>query len=592
MTNQAARSEKFEQAITLASNAVLLFACALAVYWFFWTLLVWYRYHPHLPWRDTLLVLTSIAPLLEPDVKWPALLSLFELHYSAHRIALVRVLVMLDVSLLKGQNHLLYAAAWLSMLAMLTLYVIAAREYFAAARAKTIFVAALAAALLFAPAHVWNIINPVNTSWHISLAFCMAAFYVLLRRRETLRKRDWALAYLFATLAAFSTFAGVICWLLLPLIALLNQRRVFLPAMLVSIALAGCYAQGMTSDAAVALNWDLGGGEALQQAKAQAQAALNANTPWRIVEKTAMLLGWPLADSHNILAGVLAVASLALLAAFWLHSLYMLLTVKGRQPMWLELCLLCALLCVATLMAANMGRVISQPNYIHGPSYERYQTLISVYWFSVLGLFMSLTIRCGRPAAVALMIASIGIVMVLLVPKGSYLKQEIASAEYAAKLYMTGERVQLREPVQNKLARFTPEFVFSFDEFFSRHNIAYRVPATAPDTAPGSVACKNVGIAFSLSDANIKGVQTITTSLETVRAYTVREITLFAGGQLIGRLYPEHSGDFTPTALLQRKDNQWRGLLETAKMADGKATVMATTIFGRRPLCNLVLQGK
>ena len=570
-------------------HALLLFVCALAVYWFFWTLLVWYRYHPHLPWRDTFLVLTSIAPLLEADVDLTSLLSLFELHYSAHRIAVVRLLVLLDVGFFNGQNHLLYAAAWLSMLAMLALYVKAAHAYFAAASASTVFVAALAMLLLFAPAHVWNVINPVNTSWHISLAFCTAAFYMLLRRRDALRKRDWALAYVFAALAAFSTFAGVICWLLLPAVALINQRRVFLPAMLLSLVLAVCYAQGMTSDAAVALNWNLGGGEALQQAKAQAQAAISANTPWRILQKTGVLLTWPLADSQRILAAVLAAASLALLAFFWLRSIYLLVTGKGRQALWLELCMLCALLCVATLAAANMGRVIEQPNYMHGPSYERYQTLNSVYWMSVLGLLMSVTKRWSRPATIALMMASTTTVLVLMAPNGNYLKQEINSAEYAAKLYMTGERAQLRNTVSNKLARFTPEFVFSFDDFFAEYQIAYRVSLAAPDPALTTTECNDAGLSFSFRDANKKGVQSIQGRIETLQAFTTREMTLFSGGELVGRLYPQHSGDFAPAALLQRKHNHWRGLLETAKITDGEAVLVATTIFSRRPLCRLVL---
>lgn len=589
MTQQLFRANRFDRSISLASSAVVVFACAVALYWFFWTLLVWYRYHPHLPWRDTFLVLTSVAPLLEPDADLSSLLSIFELHYSAHRIAVIRVLVMLDVSLLGGQNHLLYAAAWLSMLAMLALYVVLARQYFVAAPAKTVFVTALAIILLFSPAHVWNIINPVNTSWHISLAFSMAAFYLLLRQRESLRVRDWVLAYAVATLAAFSTFAGVICWLLLPLFALVNQRRIFAPVLLFSLVLAVLYSQGMTSDAEVALDWNLGSEEALQQVKTQAQAAISANTPWRILEKTRKLLTWPLVDHHKALASILAVFSIAVIAGFWLQSLRMLLVNKSRQHIWLELCLLCATLCALTLIAANMGRIVTQPNYIHGPSFERYQTLISVYWISVLSLLVSLTTKLNRQAGLALLIASICVVLFLLVPAGTYLKQEIASAEYAARLYMIGERAHLREPVRNKLVRFTPEFVFSFDDFFSQRQVAYRVPANAPSALPTPLDCNASGISFSLNDVDISGAKSIIGTIATAQAYTTREITLFAGGKLVGRLYPEHTGNFSPLALLRRESNQWRGLLETNKMANEPATVLATTIFGTRPLCTLVL---
>ncbi|MGI9295868.1 MAG: hypothetical protein ACR2PS_17945, partial [Pseudomonadales bacterium] len=233
--------------------------------------------------------------------------------------------------------------------------------------------------------------------------------------------------------------------------------------------------------------------------------------------------------------------------------------------------------------------IITQPNYIHGPSYERYQTLISVYWLSVLSLLMSLSTKLNRQAGIALLIASICVVLILLVPAGTYLKQEIASAEYAARLYMTGERARLREPVRSKLARFTPEFVFSFDEFFSKHQVAYRVPANAPPAMLNPVDCDAGGIAFSFSESDISGVKSVIGRIETALAYTTREVTLFAGGDLVGRLYPMHTGDFSPAALLRRESNQWRGLLETDRMPNGRLIVVARTLFGTKPVCSLEL---
>lgn len=583
---QRSRVEQMHQLTSIAVKATIFVVCAFALYWCCWTALVWYRYHPHLPWRDTLLVLTSIAPLLQADPDWAALPSLFELHYSAHRIAVSRVLVLLDVGLFNGQNHVLYAGAWLSMLAILALYIKPAITFFGEYRHYSILVAALAVLLMFTPAHVWNLLNPVNTSWHISLALAMAAFYALLRQRGMPRKRDWVLAYMLATLAALSTFAGVVCWLLLPVIALACQPRAFLLSVTVSLVLAVSYAQGMTSDAEVALLWDQGSVEVLEQIRAKAQAAISANTPWRIMEKTCRLLTWPLVENHALPAGVLAVVSLALIAAFWLQAVRLRVTGGGRQHLWIELSLLSATLCLATLVAANMGRVIDQPNYIHGPSFERYQTLNSVYWLSVVGMLASIAMKLNRGAAAALLSGASASVLALMLPTGWYLKQEVASAEYAARLYMTGERAQLREPAVSKLARFTPEYVFSFDEFFSTHEAAYRVLATSPDHRSDVDNCDNRGISFRLSDTDKTGVKSAVARFDSARDLITREITLFADGELIGRLYPTHSGDFSPPTLLLGKYNEWRGLVESGAAHNDQAIVMLTTLFGTRPLCS------
>ena len=61
------------------------------------------------------------------------------------------------------------------------------------------------------------------------------AFYLLLNSRSGPVLWHWLCAYALCAIAAFSTFAGVIAWLMLPVVALLVQPRAFLPAVLPKI---------------------------------------------------------------------------------------------------------------------------------------------------------------------------------------------------------------------------------------------------------------------------------------------------------------------------------------------------------------------
>jgi len=190
-------------------------ALALGAFWFLWTVLLWHRLHPHLPWRDLFVILDHWLPLLEGGDLSSYWQFLIEPHYAAHRIALPRLIVVMDMTFFHGQNHLLHAGAWLGMFGCLGIYFGMARGYFQNDRIGYFFCLGVVTTLFFAPAHLWNLINAINATWHISFAFAFAAFFILLRSPGQPRLVEWSLAYGCATLAAFTTFTGVIVWLLL-----------------------------------------------------------------------------------------------------------------------------------------------------------------------------------------------------------------------------------------------------------------------------------------------------------------------------------------------------------------------------------------
>lgn len=569
-----------------AERALLAVTALIALCFFVWTLLIWYRYHPHLPWRDTVLLLSAVAPVVDTGVSLEGLLGWLEPHYGAHRIFLPRALVALDVAFFSGQNHLPMAAAWASLLLMAGVFWRFARRRFSGNLRIAILALSLAVLYLFSPSHVWNLANPVNTSWHLTVAFSILAFAVLLDKKDQPSWRQWLWAFLLAGLAALSTFGGVIAWLLLACLALLLRSPFILPVLLSSTILVVLYCQNLVSDASVGVIWTLGTPEVVAKIQQQAHTALAANTPWMIALKATRFLTWPLTASHTWLAGILSAASVGLLILTWFRVIRRGLSSGGeRYSRWLELCLLVATLCAGIAVATQLGRILSHPNHIHGPSQERYQTVVVLYWFSVSGLILAASAAWPTWKRLPVHCACVLLVLVLGAPLGGYLKEEIGSLEYAAALYLKGERAQLRDPVDGKLINFFPERVFRFDAFLTRRELAYRVPVAAPDAGPASEHCATGRFHWWLEKTERPSVQSMTLSLQGPEAWAAREITLFHRQHLVGRLYPQHRGDYTPLALLAEQHNQWRGLLEPPAAGFGPLRVVVKTLFGPRSVC-------
>ena len=167
-----------------------------AAFWMIWTLLLWYRLHPHLPWRDLFVILDNILPLLRGETSWTEWQILTEPHYASHRIAIPRLLVALDLRFFHGQSHVLYTGAWLGIVACLGITMGMARGYFRQDRMSWYFCLGIVGILFFAPAHLWNLINAINASWHISFACAFISFLILLRGPGTPGPTAWALAWL------------------------------------------------------------------------------------------------------------------------------------------------------------------------------------------------------------------------------------------------------------------------------------------------------------------------------------------------------------------------------------------------------------
>lgn len=560
-----------------------------ALWWLAWMFLLWWRWHPQLPWRDVFVILDDLRPLLQGAGIREWLAFLVEPHYAAHRIALPRLLVAADLEYFGARNLLLYVTGWVGLLLLWLLPLRMARRELGRGTSGWWFLAGITGMLLLAPAQLWNLANGINSSWHLSLALALLALVLLASTERAPSPRQWLLAYLLATLSAFTTFSGVILWLLLPLFALGGDRRVLVITLLCSVLLTVAYLQGIASDAGVATRWEAEDPEIARQARELGAAALAANTPWQVVQKALTVLGWPLAAAWPGAAPAIAALSLLLPLALAWRAGRDLLAGKGLPSPWIRLCLAVAALTVGTALAIQLGRVIEQPNYAHGPSYERYSTVVALYWCSVTGMLLACLQR--RPALhkASAMLAALALAWMLLAPGGDYLQQEMESLETAARLYAAGEKPELRAGKGRTPSRFKPSYVYSFDDLLQQRQAAYTRPPQLPATTGYGVTCTEAGIEFRATPAQRRDLIQLEARVSTPLHYLVRDILLADGQHLLARLVPVYGGAASALSLAGPQDTLWRGRLASASAQAQAPRLVFTLPMGMRKQCGLAI---
>ena len=174
--------------------------------------------------------------------------------------------------------------------------------------------------------------------------------------------------------------------------------------------------------------------------------------------------------------------------------------------------------------------------------------------------------RTGVGGAI-LFAALLGLAWVLQMPSGGYLKQEIQSAEAAARLFNRGQLAHLHQSQPTAGNRFTPEFVFAFDQYFGQHQLAYRAPLASPAGLASVDPCDPESVKLEFTTAQetkqfIAGVEarSVSASLITPAAWLSRAIVLYQGETLAGRLSPVHQGDHRPHSLLDPRNTRWQGI--------------------------------
>ncbi|MEH6592414.1 MAG: hypothetical protein V7746_19265 [Halioglobus sp.] len=536
-------------------------ALVLGAFWCLWTLTLWYRLHPHLPWRDLFVILDDLLPLLQGKAHWQDWRVLIEPHYAAHRIAIPRLLVAFDVSFFSGQNHTLYSGAWIGLFTCLVIYMAMAKDYFRDDTLAWFFCLGIVSTVFFAPAHLWNLINAINASWHITFACAFASFFVLLRRPGKPGVLAWTLAYCLATVAAFTTFAGVILWLMLPVLAINTSRRTLILTAGFSLLLTASYTSGLSSDAEIASNWKTGSAEIVNKMHTTGVEAIAQNTPLVIVKKAMVLLAWPFSQENPAIAFILVGLSLLALAYHGILFLKSQFSEKYEVSPWLKLCVLIAILCFGVALAIQLGRVIEQPNHADGPSFERYNTVVAVYWAGIFGLVLSQLTRLPDALRLTLMTFSLLVVNLLITPQGSYLQQEILSVESAAELFARGETPALKGKQGKRLLRSRPEYIYKFEPFFAAGKLAYLAPREHVTRTSDLENCSPAVLMPVLSPSPRPGYDKVHTRIRGFYGFIARDIQLRDDNTLAARLIAKHRGNYTPLALIKPDNTSWEGLI-------------------------------
>lgn len=552
--NQLASASPSNKLLKLMATLALV----LGAFWFIWTLLLWYKLHPHLPHGNKFVILDGL--LTQPNflADWRVLI---EPNYAEHLMAIPRLLVALDIRLLDGQSHALYASAWVGLLSCLGILFYTARDYFEDNTSSRLFYIGIAVTLMFAPAHLWNLVNAINASWHITFACAFISFYVLVRRLEPPGIGAWIIAYLFAAIAAFTTFAGMIVWLLLPVLAVRCSRITLGITLLISVVLATVYSIGLSSSADIAVAWT------------------GDNTLTVIVGRILRVLTWPLSSDKAITGALLVSLSLCVLAFSGIRFLQSEFRGQDGYHPWVKLCLMAAVLALGIAVTIQFDRPIEQPNQAVGPSFERYNTVGAIYWIGIMGLALSTLNYLGNLHRLLLMGSCLTITAVLIYPKGDYLQQEVKSMEHASRLYASGENPELRRQAGLKMSRIEPEYVFHFEPFFQEKELAYLAPGEPP-YAPkdSSVDCPTNSMTARYKKSDIEGYTTIEVSLAAVQSMITRDVLIYSERKFLARLHQSHKDNYNPVELARPSSNVFTGKIPSQEANMGLLTLVANSL--------------
>ncbi len=351
-------------------------------------LLLWYRLHMDLPERDTIPMINTVLPVLRDGLFALPFADWVHLHFGSHRIPLIRLLVVADLELGSGDNAWFYAASFTGMLALALCYMLMLLRSPLKSAIGPWFFGGIILLLVFSPAQIWNCIQPIGSSWFLSMALAAIAFSSLFGGREQLSAAATILAFVACALASFANFSGVIALLLLPVAVYLRRpgRLVLLSAML-SLGWTALYLQGLSPI-------DFVNAEGVR-----ADGAATQGTWWTRVFRTGLdfsqhtlsFLSAPFSAQFQGSAALVALCSMALLVSHWARLMF---RPGERRALdnWTGFTLAMATVCLGIGMAIYFGRQ-GLPDL---PPPPRYRSVQLIYWLSISGLLLASCARSYR----------------------------------------------------------------------------------------------------------------------------------------------------------------------------------------------------
>ncbi len=517
---------------------------------------LWWRFHVHIPMHDTAHLLPLVEDALDQGFTSITLHDWIAMHAGVHRIAITRLLMFADFRFFAGQNHLIFASAWLSMLALLLLYAAAFRRSYREANVLLLFVVGLVLVFMNSPTQFWNIINPINSSWYVAFTASALASWLIARTPAPPTLPAIAAAYSVAAIGAFSCFAGVLVWLLLPALIAVRSIRLGILTALISVLLVWLYLSGVAldfgsqNDAADMQQLNL---SLLQQGVA-------------IVTRAGEYLGSPLSIEQPRLANLLVLFSFVPISIGWLLLLTQDLTGRYRHNVWFELTLTMASLCLGVALATQMGR-----EFLWQPTAERYQNVVMLYWLNVCGLLLYFALQARNRAVVWQCSATVvcaTIAVLLLTPTSDSVNRAVRDAGRVKETAVLGT-LGVSDKWLNRriLNRESRDYFTDFSEFFARYNVVYMADKTQRLDIVAPRRCGQ--IKFKVEPSKWPGIYKLSGTINDYSSKWYRQIPVATNaGEVMGALFPVYNEKLTVTHLLLQKDSRWEGYFRRPARSD------------------------
>jgi len=378
--------------------ALLLAAGQIQLFW---------QFHPHLPFRDTWHILPLVQQVLSRGWTSTGMDDWLALQAGVHRVALTRLLMVLDYQWLRGQNHLLFASAWLAI-GWLWFFYSGLFRRLGYRGPALVFYSAVCALFLLAPGQFFNLFSPIGGSWYLALAFSSAAIWLALRGGH----QRLVASCLLAALAGLSNFSGALVFLVQPLAVLMRRgsRAEILLTLIIAVVYLGLYQRGILSFGLIVEGRGLDAG------------ALAFQLLPDILDASLVFLGSPLHAVAPLLAYPLSAVSLLFLA-YALFDYLRRVTERPEPACFALVACLCAGIALSTALGrTDIGEI-------------RYQSAVMLYWLSIAGLAASrLSSRSSQVICCILLAMTLGLPLFNRVSAEAYLLNTVLRGEVLARL--------------------------------------------------------------------------------------------------------------------------------------------------------------
>jgi len=544
--------------------------------------LFWARFHVDIPVEDSLILLPLVQSVVETGWSSVSFQEWIAPHSAAHRIAVGRVLTAIEYKYLWGENTLSYLASWLSIGALCYLYSSITRLSKPQYAALGYFMLGMAMIYTCSYTQTRNIISHINSLWYISAACTAFSLYLFVSPKEKLTLLRASGACLFAIIASYSTFLGIIGCLVLVLLAIQSRSKHALWICVLMLTFVMLYMTDIRTMAGMAM-------ETAPQTSAYdilasyIQLLIDFRTLF--IDFTVAFLSSPLSESPTLLSYLYVIPSIFLVLYSWgvlaIHWYFGEARSDAPQRFFLAM----ATVFLGTAIASSLGRAGFNP-----PTDARYQTIVMLYWLSIGGLLLY-----SLPGRQTPWIRTACMTLVLLMPVGLLYQQTTFDLLPIVRHSGSANNMELstrlgvpsfkdpRYPVNI----YTPQYI-EHESFLSRNTpLSADLPLEIGDIHETPDACHAMRIEVRPLPGSSRHISVVKLIIDGDRFQRYREVRMSGPEDGQGILYATPTGPLTVSKLLW-EDTNWKGYYR-GKLDSESVTLIFAAVLGPDFRCQLTI---